>query len=217
MSALILVAFTSLMLQEPAPAPPGAPIDPPPAEALPLEPPPPAEPPLEISQDPPPPGPVVAVTAPGAPVVAPMTPPPPRRLVVAFLPSITMGISPMPSQNLALFLGGRLPDSPWALGYQFTFSNGLAERYFLGFLTHRHHITAMRAFGARGRGFTSVGGGAAFLAVIPVVEVEGRIGVRWGTRKYGVFGAIARVGWNIGYREQAPMPQLGLFLGVALF
>jgi hypothetical protein len=141
---------------------------------------------------------------------------PRRRVVVAFLPSLTMGISPLPSHNPALFVGGRLRGA-WALGYQLTLSMGLAERYFLGLYTHRHHVTAMRPFGATGRGFVSVGGGAAFLITNPVVEVEGRVGLRWGSKKYGVVGVMMRLGWDVGHREQAPMPQLGVFFGVAVF
>jgi hypothetical protein len=141
---------------------------------------------------------------------------PRRRVVVAFLPSITMGISPLPSHNPALFLGGRLANA-WALGYQLTLSMGLAERYSLGFFTHRHHITAMRAFGATGRGFVAVGGGAAFMMTSPVVEAEGRIGLRWGGKKQGVVGVMMRLGWDVGHRERAPMPQFGVFFGVAMF
>ncbi len=151
------------------------------------------------------------------PAVGPVEAPPRRRrFVFAFLPGITAGVSPLPSQDFAFFFGGRLPRGPWALGYQFTYSAGLADRYVAGLWAHRHHLTAMRSFGARERGFASVGGGAAILAVYPVVEVETRVGLRFGARRRGIFAGLVRVGWNIGYREQAPMPQLGLVLGVAL-
>ena len=142
--------------------------------------------------------------------------PPRRRFVFAFLPGVTAGFSPVPSQDFAFFFGGRLPRGPWALGYQFTFSTGLADRYIAGVWGHRHHLTAMRSFGARERGFASVGGGAAVLAIFPVVEVETRVGLRFGKRRRGVVAGLVRVGWNIGYREQAPMPQLGVVFGVAL-
>lgn len=138
----------------------------------------------------------------------------PRRLVVAFLPSLTMGIHPVPSANLALFVGGRLPRGPWALGYQFTFSSGYAERYSRGWLTHRHHITALRGFARRG--FAGVGGGAAFMEVSPVVEVEGRVGVRFGRKRYGVVAGQIRLGWDVGHRERAPMPQFGVVIGFAV-
>jgi hypothetical protein len=82
-------------------------------------------------------------------------------------------------------------------------------------LTHRHHVTAMRSFGATGRGFASVGGGAAFLWTFPVAEAEGRIGVRFGSKRYGILAALVRIGWNLGFREQAPMPQFGLVVGFA--
>lgn len=145
----------------------------------------------------------------------PPAPPPPRRLVFAFLPSLTMGISPLPSANVAALLGGRLPRSAWALGYQFTFASGLAERYTSGVVTHRHHLTAMRSFGARDRGFTSVGGGAAFLERKPVVEAEGRVGLRFGRKRYGVVALQLRLGWDIGHHERAPMPQFGAVFGFA--
>jgi hypothetical protein len=148
----------------------------------------------------------------------PPRPPKPRRFVFAFLPGITAGISPLPSLDLAFFFGGRLRRSPWALGYQFTFSAGVAERYLEGFVTHRHHLTAMRSFGARDRGFVSVGGGIALLAVsATVIEAETRVGLRFGPRRRGVVAALTRLGWNVGFREQAPMPQFGVVLGVALF
>lgn len=141
------------------------------------------------------------------------TQPPRRGLVFAFMPGISMGISPIPSLDLPIFFGGRLPGRPWALGYQGTFTFGMADRYFLGFLTHRHHIAGQRHFGARG--FASVGGGVALLIIRPVIEVEGRVAVRFGKRGRGVFGGMARLGWNVAYGERAPMPQLGLFLGVS--
>jgi hypothetical protein len=139
-----------------------------------------------------------------------------RRLVFAFLPSLTMGISPIPSVGPALFVGGWLPRGPWALGYQITINTGLADRYAIGILAHRHHITAMRAFGRRGRGFTSVGGGAAFLMTNPVVEAEGRVGRRFGDKRHGIIAAQVRVGWDVGHREELPMPQFGVVFGVAL-
>lgn len=146
--------------------------------------------------------------------VGPAQPEPPRsKLVFAFMPGLSAGISPIPSLELPFYFGGRLKARPWALGYQFTFSFGGADRYFLGFLTHRHHVTAQRHFGARG--FASVGGGVALLFIRPVVEVEGRVALRFGPRRRGIFGGLARLGWNVAYRELAPAPQLGLFLGVS--
>ncbi len=195
----------------------------------PIEPPAPATAPEQTPDDvatvPPPtpapdvaPAPIVYLTSPEplpAPSVAP--PPPPRRFVFAFLPGLTMGVRALPSLNFAFFFGGRLRRSPWILGYQFTFSSGGAERYSSGIMTHRHHITAMRSFGARERGFVSVGGGAALLLMKPVVEVETRVGVRVGARRRGGVAGVARIGWDIGHRERAPMPQIGVVLGVAAF
>lgn len=145
---------------------------------------------------------------------APAPETPRSRFVFAFMPGITAGLSPLPSLELPFFFGGRLKARPWALGYQGTAAFGGADRYFLGFfLTHRHHITAQRHFGARG--FVSVGGGVALLIVRPVIEAEGRVAVRFGPKRRGIFGGVARLGWNVAYGERAPAPQLGLFLGVS--
>lgn len=151
-----------------------------------------------------------SLVQPGAPAASS------RKFVFAWLPSVVAGISPAPSTApMTMFFGGRLPRT-WALGYQLTVSFGLAERYASGVLAHRHHLTALHGFGANRRGFTSVGGGVAFnLPLLPVVEVEGRIGLRFGETRRWVFGALARLGWDIGHQERAPMPQLGAFFGFA--
>jgi len=137
-------------------------------------------------------------------------------MVFAFLPALTFGVDPVPSGDLAFYFGGRLLTRHWALGYQLTLSSGYAERYGQGLLTHRHHVTGMTQFGRRGRGLATVGGGCALLIMRPVIEVEGRIGVRFGALRRGLFGAVARVGWNVGYGEHAPLPQLGLVLGLSM-
>mgnify|MGYP000414419962 CR=1 FL=1 len=156
-------------------------------------------------------------TPPGTVLPGAEPPPAPRsRFVFAFLPSLTFGISAefVPSQNVAFFFGGRLPGDRWALGYQFTGSAGLAERYLAGVLTHRHHIAALTKFGRRG--FASVAGGVAFFFFMPsVVELETRIGMRFGARQRGVFGGHIRLGHNFGFHEKAPLPQFGLFVGLS--
>lgn len=161
-----------------------------------------------------------ATTGPTGPVlIVPLVPAeaPPRRrgLVFAFMPGLTFGVSRLPSLNLAFFFGGRLRGRAWALGYQITGSSGGAERYIWGTLTHRHHVTAMRPFGATGRGLVTVGGGLAFLVLSPVVEAEARVAWRFGERRRGLLGLVARLGWNVGYDERAPMPQLGVVFGAA--
>jgi hypothetical protein len=61
---------------------------------------------------------------------------------------------------------------------------------------------------------TSVGGGVSFnLPLLPVVEVEGRVGVRFGDTRRWAVGALVRLGWDIGHQERAPMPQFGAFFG----
>lgn len=216
------IALELLLVQEPALVPEA------PAAAAPAEPAAPADVAPVVSPAPAPEAPVaaapgpVAVAAPGPAPGPPMgveaPPPRPRRFVFAFLPALTFGLAYLPSTNLAFFFGGRLPRSPWALGYQITLSSGLADRYTLGlFFTHRHHLMAMRAFGARERGFLALGGGAAFLVNSPVVEAEVKVGFRFGRRKRGVVGGLFRLGWDVGHHEQAPVPQLGAFVGVAAF
>lgn len=138
--------------------------------------------------------------------------PPKRRIVVGFFPGITFGVSPIPSLDVPIFVGGRLGARPWALGIELTFSTGLAERYRVGLVTHRYHLAAMHNFGRRG--FAQFGAGAAFLFAYssPVFEVEARVGRRYGKGRC-LLGGLARLGWNYGFRETAPMPQLGVFIG----
>ena len=172
---------------------------------------------------------VGAAYAPFAPVDAAYPPAPPdmteqpeeperpRRFVFAYLPSLTFGLSPFPSVNNAFVLGGRVRDSRWAVGFQFTLSFGLAERYLSGLLTHRYHVTGLTTFGANGRGFASFGGGAAIRFYQPMVEIEGRIGYRFGAKKRGIVGAVARLGYDFYHREGAPVPQVGVMIGVSTF
>jgi hypothetical protein len=138
---------------------------------------------------------------------------PKPRFVFGFMPGLSMGLNVLPSFDLPFFFGGRLKARPWALGYQGTLTVGGADRYFFGYLTHRHHITAQRGF--RDRGFVGVGGGVALLLVRPVIEVEGRVALRFGPKRRGIVGGLARLGWNVAYGERAPVPQFGLFLGVS--
>lgn len=158
---------------------------------------------------------VVFQTPPGT--VFPSSTPPPRppgRFVFAVLPALTFGINAelIPSANASLFFGGRLRGGKWALGYQLTGSSGMAERYWIGLLTHRHHITALTNFGRRG--FATIGAGVAIFVLWPAVaELETRIGVRFGPRKRAVAGGQIRLGHNFYYHEKAPLPQFGLFIG----
>ena len=148
----------------------------------------------------------------GAVVERPQPEEPRPRFVFGFMPGLSMGLNVLPSFDLPFFFGGRLKARPWALGYQGTLTLGGADRYFLGYFTHRHHVAAQRRF--RDRGFVSVGGGVALLFIRPVIEVEGRVALRFGPRRRGIFGGVARLGWNVAYGERAPVPQFGLFLGV---
>jgi hypothetical protein len=131
------------------------------------------------------------------------------------MPALTFGLAAAPSLDLPLFFGGHLKRRPWALGYQVTASSGLADRYLFGLGAHRHHLTGMRRFGSEGRGLVTVGGGVALLIRVPVIEAEVRVAWRFGKRRRGLLGLVSRLGWNVGYGELAPLPQLGLVLGVA--
>lgn len=145
----------------------------------------------------------------------PIDPPsdPTHRVIFASMLGLTSGLSVVPSLDLALFVGRPLRARRWALGYQLTLSSGLAERYWSGLLTHRHHLAGQRHFGRYG--WASVSGGLALLIIRPVLEVEGRLAVRFGPKRRGLFGGLMRLGWNVAYGEHAPMPQLGLFLGIS--
>lgn len=148
------------------------------------------------------------------------------RFVVAVFPALTFGLSVVPSAEVPVFLGtmlrrpagDRWPGRRWSVGYQFTASGGLADRYFGGMFTHRHHVTAMNIGNIRHHLFGAIGGGVALiLDFSPILEIEGRVGYVFGKAPLGcplgVLGLISRVGWNIGKLERAPVPQIGLFIG----
>ena len=201
-----------------APAPAPAPTDAPaaPAETAP------ATTPLDGTADPSPapqPAPAYVHQDMSAPPAYPPAPAPANksRFVFAFLPGPTYGLHFFPSANLPFFFGARLKRSPWALGFQFTVSGGLAERYLSGLFTHRYHITGLTSFGARGRGFASVGGGFAVRLFSPMVEAEGRVGLRFGSRRRGIVAGVVRLGYDFAHREGAPVPQVGVVVGICTF
>jgi hypothetical protein len=154
-------------------------------------------------------------TATEAPTEAPKTTPAPRRFVYAVMPGIVAGISPIPSIDIGVFLGARLRGGKWALGYQGTVTTGLADRFWFGLFTHRHHLAALTHFGRRG--FATVGGGLALMMVLPMAEVEARVGARLGKRGRALFGVTMRGIWDFWHREKSPVPQLGLFAGFSAF
>lgn len=138
---------------------------------------------------------------------------------------LSFGVSPFPSFDQTFFFGGALAAREdgarrLALGYSLTLSLGYADRYSQGLITTRHHVTANFYGGPRERLFAAIGGGGFFFyGFIPTgLEVEGRLGYVFGRlrerRGVGVVGGVARVGWDIRHREYAPLPQLGIFLGV---
>ncbi|WAS95113.1 hypothetical protein [Nannocystis punicea] len=197
---------------------------PPPAAPAPADEAAPATAPLDATADPsaaplPAPAPAPVYQDMSAPPAYPPAPAPTHksRFVFAFLPGPTYGLHFFPSGNLPFFFGARLKHSPWALGFQFTLSVGFAERYWSGLLTHRYHITALTSFGARGRGFASVGGGFAVRFFSPMVEAEGRVGLRFGSRRRGIVAGVVRLGYDFAHREGAPVPQVGVVVGVCTF
>lgn len=150
---------------------------------------------------------------------------PPRRtrLVLGNYYGAVAGVSPRPSFERTLMLGARLAPRhrASALGYSLSLSIGGADRYGIGILTSRHHLTATFTGGRRERLFAALGGGFAMMLTLPTtVEVEGRVGLTFAERAdrrvVGVFGGMARLGWDIYHRETVPMPQLGLFIGLLL-
>lgn len=190
-----------------------------PAQPQPYGPPPPAQPYTAAPAQPPPVYPLTAYSNPyNYPPPPPLTPPElaPRksRFVFAAMPGLTFGVNAemLPSLSASFFFGGRMRSDNWALGYQFTASPGFADRYWIGALSTRHHLTALTHFGERG--FATIGGGLALFLFYPaVVELETRVGVRLGARKRAILGGQLRLGYNFFYKEGAPMPQLGVFFG----
>lgn len=185
---------------------------------IPANPPPaaPTQPYTAASAEPPPAYPLTAYAYPYTypPQTTPELAPRKNKFVFAAMPGLTFGVNAemLPSLSASFFFGGRLRSDNWALGYQFTASPGLADRYWIGALSTRHHLTALTHFGERG--FATIGGGLALFLFYPaVVELETRVGVRLGARKRAVLGGQLRLGYNFFYKEGAPMPQLGVFFG----
>lgn len=139
------------------------------------------------------------------------------RLVVTSGYGFTFGVSPRPSLDAALLIGGSV-SARWAIGYQATLSLGSAERYALGLVTTRHHIAAVRG-ASSGKTLASVALGVALLRFYQpgVLEVEGRLGRVLensnAARSSVVLGLLLRVGWHFHSGETLPMPQLGLWIG----
>jgi hypothetical protein len=122
----------------------------------------------------------------------------------------------IPSATAALFFGGRLRGGKWALGYQFTGSLGLAERYWIGAADAPppHHradpLRPPRLCDDRRRPRSSSWYWPA------VAELEARSASASARASAPSFGGQLRLGHNFVYGEQAPLPQLGLFFGLSL-
>ncbi|HRI06307.1 MAG TPA: hypothetical protein PKW35_00750, partial [Nannocystaceae bacterium] len=153
---------------------------------------------------------------------------PGRHFVFANTYGFTFGVSPLPSFEAMFFFGGALRQREegrrrWAIGYQPTISFGLADRYFIGILTLRHHVAAHSFGGKRERLVASVSAGVASVALLEpaIVEGEGRMGYLFGRRRdrsrmVGVVGGLLRLGWHFRTFERVPMPQVGVFVGMLL-
>ncbi|MCA9660039.1 MAG: hypothetical protein KC486_16970 [Myxococcales bacterium] len=166
---------------------------------------------------------LLVVASPAAQTDAPERSDPGPRLVLGNYYGAVAGVSPWPSFEQTLMIGASLAPrrAAAAVGYSLSITSGLADRYAIGSLTTRHHVTATFAGGRRERLFATLGGGFAMMLILPTsVEIEGRLGLTFAERAdrrvVGVFGGMARLGWNVYHRESAPMPQLGLFLGLLL-
>ncbi|MEZ4453804.1 MAG: hypothetical protein R3B09_30390 [Nannocystaceae bacterium] len=158
-----------------------------------------------------------------------------RRLVFAGLAGVGWAvIAPMPSAEVTVFVGSTLrPRVGWsgrswrgAVGYEPTLSVGEAD-YAAAFLSfgggyglvyHRHHLSVLGYGGRSMRFHYSIGGGPLLWATtLTALEVEGRVGAVFHARRgrvRGLVGARARIVAVLG---GYPIPQIGLFGGVAVW
>ena len=160
-----------------------------------------------------------------------------RRLVFAAGLALGFGVlHPIPSGELALFLGGELrprrrrAGGVWrtALGYQGTVSAGYADLHFArsprdrslsGIAFHRHGLAALGVGGPRARLFYGMGGALVFGDANTVgLEVEGKLGWVFArsdrSRRKGVLGGQIRLGTPFG---GVPAPQFAVFVGLLVF
>lgn len=162
-----------------------------------------------------------------AEVAAPEVAVSPIRFVLANTYGLNFGLTPIPSGEAAVLLGGSLPVRSWrpsqwlALGYHGALSGGSADAP--GFaadtslFVHRHHLALLGAGGPKGRLAYGLGVGVVFTApqrVAPGLEAEGRLGYLFGRperRNQGIVGAQLRVSGSL---EHSPWPQVGLFVGL---
>jgi hypothetical protein len=93
------------------------------------------------------------------------------RLVLTSGYGLTFGVSPRPSLDAALLVGGSV-SARWAIGYQGTLSLGWAERYVLGLITTRHHIAAVRG-ATSGKTLASVGRRGCLAPALPARRARG--------------------------------------------
>ncbi|HEY0132856.1 MAG TPA: hypothetical protein VGB85_02215 [Nannocystis sp.] len=190
------------------------------------------------------------------PDTAPLVPPPSpvaaeqtdalkyRRLVFSNFYTLNMGMYPVPSGELSLFLGTTLrprkstlgTDWNTAIGYQLTMSLGYADYWFSEsqpiqdrisdeffgpdpIFFHRHALLAQGHGGRNGRLYYAMGGGAVMWHTLLIgVEAEGKIGyifsARENSRTKGIVGGQLRLG---GPFDHFPLPQFGAFVGFMVF
>lgn len=176
-----------------------------------------------------------AAASPATPAESPPTAASERtpKLVVGGSMALNLGLSPTPSFEPSLFLGGALPGirtpGGWlALGYQGSIglgradwiplraTNGLySEDYFKGIFVHRHHLAVQGTTGREGRTAFAAGFGLVHAGIRGVgLEGDARLGyvfTRAGSRLEGSVGGQVRV---TGVFGELPQPQLGLFVAI---
>lgn len=170
-----------------------------------------------------------------------------RRLVFSNLYTLNMGLFPIPSGDLSVFLGTNLrprrsslgTDWNTALGYQMTLSLGYAD-YWYGdesnavqndrcdefdfcnpepIFYHRHALMAQGHGGRKGRLYYALGGGAVLWnSRLIGIEAEGRIGYVFSQREGSrVKGVLGGQARLGGAFEGVPRPQFGFFIGFMVF
>ncbi len=175
------------------------------------------------------------------PVVQPDEPVRSRGFVVSTslgLNFFPITLSPAPSGELSVFLGGALPIIPWrpghwvALGYQGTVSVGAADiattdgTLFL--FGHRHHLAVQGVAGLKSRlAYGASIGLAAFTFGQPhhrgdpaprgvlAFDIEGRLGYVFGAADPAIAQGMVGVQLRLASRIISPpiYPTIGLFLG----
>jgi hypothetical protein len=168
-----------------------------------------------------------------------------RRLVFSNFYTLNLGMYPIPSGELSVFLGTSLrprksvfgTDWNTAIGYQLTMSLGYADFWFSEsqpiqdrisddeffrpdpIFFHRHTLLAQGHGGRRGRLYYAMGGGAVMWHTLLIgIEAEGKLGYIFSARENSRTKGI--VGGQLrlgGPFDSFPLPQFGAFIGFMVF